>query len=137
MYRLLRTVPVPLTGEPERETQAVMIGGSIPKLLQIAGETKEALGKISAELPADVSVAEITAKIVELESAVSELDALNAERTRLVNVKGDKAGALSDYLVHVRLAVKAVCGPDSSEYDMIGGTRSSERKKPKKKEGEE
>ena len=113
-----------------------MIGGSIPKLLQIAGETKEALGKISADLPTDVSVAEITAKIADLESAVSELDALNAERTRLVNVKGDKAGALSDYLVHVRTSVKAVCGPDSSEYDMIGGTRSSERKKPKKKEGE-
>ena len=114
-----------------------MIGGSIPKLLQIAGETKEALGKISAELPADVSVAEITAKIDDLEGAISALDALNAERTRQVNVKGDKAGALSDYLVHVRTSVKAVCGPDSSEYEMVGGTRSSERKKPKKKEGEE
>ncbi|MCI5122260.1 MAG: hypothetical protein D3908_13950 [Candidatus Electrothrix sp. AUS4] len=69
-----------------------MIGGSIPKLLQIAGETKEALGKISADLPADVSVAEITAKIDDLEAAISALDALNAERTRQVNVKGDKAG---------------------------------------------
>ncbi|MCI5130525.1 MAG: hypothetical protein D3904_03150, partial [Candidatus Electrothrix sp. EH2] len=68
---------------------------------------------------------------------VSALDTLNAKRTRLVNVKGDKAGGLSDYLVHVRLAVKAVCGPDSSEYDMIGGTRSSERKKAKKKDKEE
>ena len=115
-----------------------MIGGSIPKLLQTAGETKEALGKISADLPADVSVAEMTAKIEDLEGAISELDALNAERTRLVNTKGDKAGTLSDYLVHVRTSVKAVCGPDSSEYEMVGGTRSSERKKPKKKkEGEE
>ena len=113
-----------------------MIGGSIPKLLQIAGEVKEALGKISADLPADVSVAEITARIDDLEGAISALDALNAERTRQVNVKGDKAGALSDYLVHVRTSVKAACGPDSSEYEMVGGTRSSERKKPKKKEGE-
>ena len=114
-----------------------MIGGSVPKLLQIAGETKEALGKINADLPADVSVAEITARIDDLEAAISALDALNAERTRQVNVKGDKAGALSDYLVHVRTSVKAVCGPDSSEYEMVGGTRASERKKPKKKEGEE
>ena len=38
------------------------------------------------------------------------------------------------FLVHVRLAVKAVCGPDSSEYEMVGGTRASERKK---KDGEE
>ena len=80
------------------------------------------------EILPDVSVAEITAKIDDLEAAISALDALNAERTRQVNVKGDKAGALSDYLVHVRTSVKAVCGPDSSEYDMIGGTRSSERK---------
>ncbi|MDU9048710.1 MAG: hypothetical protein Q3M30_07645 [Candidatus Electrothrix sp. Rat3] len=115
-----------------------MVGGSIPKLLQIAGETKQALEKISADLPADVTPTETAAKIAELETAIAELDAINAERTRKVNVKGDKAGALSDYLVHVRLSVKAVCGPDSSEYDMVGGTRSSERKKPKKKdEGEE
>lgn len=45
-----------------------MIGGSIPKLLQISGETKEALSKISAELLADVSVAEITTKIADLQS---------------------------------------------------------------------
>ncbi|WP_339137461.1 MAG: hypothetical protein WGN25_05340 [Candidatus Electrothrix sp. GW3-4] len=114
-----------------------MIGGSIAKLLQIAGETKEALGKISTELPADVTPAETAAKIAELETSISELDAINAERTRLVNVKGDKAGALSDYLVHVRISVKAACGPDSSEYDMIGGTRSSERKRPKMKKEEE
>ena len=115
-----------------------MVGGSIPKLLQRAGETKQALEKISADLPADVTPTETAAKIAELETAIAELDAINAERTRKVNVKGDKAGALSDYLVHVRLSVKAVCGPDSSEYDMVGGTRSSERKKPKRKdEGEE
>ena len=61
-----------------------------------------------------MSETEITAKIDELETAINALDALNAERTRLVNVKGEKAGALSDYLIHVRLSVKAACGPDSS-----------------------
>ncbi|MDU9048203.1 MAG: hypothetical protein Q3M30_05105 [Candidatus Electrothrix sp. Rat3] len=114
-----------------------MIGGSVPKLLQIAGEIKEALGKISTDLPADVTPTETAAKIAELETAIAELDAINAERTRKVNVKRDKAGALSDYLVHVRLSVKAACGPDSSEYEMVGGTRTSERKKPKKKDKEE
>lgn len=33
-------------------------------------------------------------------------------------------------------SVSAVCGPDSSEYEMIGGTRASDRKKRKKKSGE-
>ena len=65
MYRLLRTECLFRWQENlnSKHKEAVMIGGSIPKLLQIAGETKEALGKISADLPADVSVAEITAKI--------------------------------------------------------------------------
>jgi len=99
-----------------------MVGGSIPKLLQIAGETKQALEKISANLPDDVTTAEMDVKIADLETAINELDAINAERTRKVNVKGEKAKNLSDYLVHVRLAVKAVCGPDSSEYDMVGGS---------------
>lgn len=113
-----------------------MIGGSIPKLLQEAGEIKTALEKISATLPAGISAADMEAKITALETVVSELDAVNADRTRLVNSKAEQAGILSDFIVQVRLAVKAVCGPDSSEYEMIGGTRSSERKKPKRKSGD-
>ena len=113
-----------------------MIGGSIPKLLQEAGEIKKALEKISATLPAGISAAEMEAKITALESVISEIDSVNADRTRLINSKGDQAGTLSDFIVQVRLAVKAVCGPDSSEYEMVGGTRASDRKKPKKKSGE-
>jgi hypothetical protein len=112
-----------------------MIGGSIPKLLQEAGEIKKALEKISATLPAGISAADMAAKITALETVVSELDAVNADRTRLVNSKGEQAETLSDFIVQVRLAVKAVCGSDSSEYEMIGGTRASDRKKPKKKTG--
>lgn len=109
-----------------------MLTRSIPKLLQEAGEVRKALEKIGAGLPAEISAAEMETKIAELETAVSELDALNAERTRLVNVKGDKAEQLSDYIVRTRSAVKGIFGADSSEYDMVGGTRSSERKKPKR-----
>jgi hypothetical protein len=61
---------------------------------------------------------------------------VNADRTRLVNSKGEQTETLSDFIVQVRLAVKAVCGPDSSEYEMVSGTRASDRKKPKKKRGE-
>jgi hypothetical protein len=113
-----------------------MLTRSIPKLLQEAGEVRKALEKIGAGLPAEISAAEMETKIAELETAVSELDALNAERTRLVNVKGDKAEQLSDYIVRTRSAVKGIFGADSSEYDMVGGTRSSERKKPKRETGE-
>jgi len=107
-----------------------MIGGSIPKLLQEAGEIQKALEKISATLPDGISAAAMAAKIGSLETVVSEIDSVNADRTRLINSKGDQAETLSDFIVQVRLAVKAVCGPD-----MVGGTRSSDRKKPKKKSG--
>lgn len=76
-------------------------------------------------------------RINTLEAAVAALDALNAERTRLVNEKGEEAENLSDYIVQVRSVVKGLFGADSSEYDMVGGTRASERKKGKKKDGEE
>jgi hypothetical protein len=98
---------------------------------------KEALEAIGAGLPASISAADVETKIDALETAVSELDALNAEKTRLVNVKGEQAEALSDYIVRVRSVVKGIFGPDSSEYEMLGGTRASERKRPKRKDGEE
>jgi hypothetical protein len=114
-----------------------MLTRSVPKLLQEAGEVKEALEKIGAGLPDAISAVEMETRIADLEAKVSALDALNAERTRLVNEKGDKAEELSDYLVRVRAAVKGIFGDDSSEYEMVGGTRASERKKAKRKDKEE
>ncbi|MCI5148214.1 MAG: hypothetical protein D3916_02225 [Candidatus Electrothrix sp. MAN1_4] len=42
-----------------------------------------------------------------------------------------------DYIVSSRSLVKGVFGSDSSEYDMVGGTRASERKKGRRHEDEE
>jgi preprotein translocase subunit Sss1 len=43
--------------------------------------------------------------------------------------KADCAKRVSDYIVQVRSVIKGISGPDSSEYEMVGGTRMSERKK--------
>ena len=40
---------------------------------------------------------------------------------------------LADWNRRVLSAVEAQYGPDSSEYEMVGGTRKSERKRPTKK----
>ena len=40
---------------------------------------------------------------------------------------------LNEWNRRVLSAVEAQYGPDSSEYEMVGGTRKSERKKPSKK----
>ncbi len=42
---------------------------------------------------------------------------------------------MSDWNRRILSAVEAQYGPDSSEYEMCGGTRKSERKKPSKKPG--
>ena len=42
---------------------------------------------------------------------------------------------LNDWNRRVLSAVEAQFGPDSSEYEMVGGTRKSERKKPTKQSG--
>ena len=42
---------------------------------------------------------------------------------------------MADWDRRVLSAVEAQYGPNSSEYEMVGGTRKSERKKPSKKGG--
>jgi hypothetical protein len=106
---------------------------SVPKLLQEAGQIKEALEKIGSDLPGGVSAKEVSARIDALNGAVSKLDALNAEKKKLVNTKDQQCKTLSDFIVKARLAIKLAYGPDSSEYEMAGGTRASERKRPVRK----
>jgi hypothetical protein len=112
-----------------------MLTVSIPKLLQEAHAIKEALEQMGANVPAGISAAEMADRIAALENIISELDKVNANRTQLVNSKADGAERVSDYVVQVRSVIKGISGPDSSEYEMVGGTRKSERKKPKKKGG--
>ena len=116
-----------------------MLTGSIPKLLKEAGQVKEALEKIGPGLPESITVAEIETRIAAVEAKVSAIDAVNAEKTRLVNEKREEAESLSDFIVRARSGVLSVFGKDSSEYDMMGCTRLSERKKGKrhKEEGGE
>ena len=111
-----------------------MLTNSIPRLLQEANEVKQALAAIGEGLPPEISAAGMEARIAELETVIGDLDAVNADRTRLVNLKRDKAEAASDYIVQSRAVVKGIFGADSSEYDMVGGTRVSERSTPKAKD---
>lgn len=65
---------------------------------------------------------------------IADLDANNVDQTRLVDLKRDKAKVVSDYIVQSRSVVKGIYGADSYQYDMVGGTRTSERSKPKRSE---
>lgn len=65
-----------------------------------------------------------------------ELDSYNQNNAALdeqQNVVDTKEDAAGDWSKRVLAAVGAKYGTDSSEYEMVGGTRTSERKKPKAK----
>ena len=69
---------------------------------------------------------------------VAALDAsiedLRHQLTGLIDRRNDQALALNELVVRVRGAIKSNFGGDSPEYDQAGGTRSSERKKPTRRD---
>lgn len=67
-----------------------------------------------------------------------KLDAYNQALAALDDMLNDLESAESDLNEYNRRylsATEAHYGPDSSEYEMVGGTRTSERKRPKRKGG--
>ncbi|HEV7747693.1 MAG TPA: hypothetical protein VGO56_22025 [Pyrinomonadaceae bacterium] len=76
-----------------------------------------------------------TAKI---DSVAARLDAYNQKLAELDQDQNDlqaEEAELNDLNRRFLSAGEATYGPDSNEYEMLGGTRKSERKKPTKKSG--
>ena len=63
----------------------------------------------------------------------ADLDSLDAQLTDLRNRRDALFSAIWDKLKRVRAGVKGIYGDDSSQYEMFGGTRMSERKSPTRK----
>jgi len=60
----------------------------------------------------------------------TDIDSLDAQLTDLRNQRDALFATVWDKLKRVRAGVKGIYGDDSSQYEMIGGTRMSERKSP-------
>lgn len=72
----------------------------------------------------------------EVESFSASLDKYNdtlALLDRLQNEIEEREAALNEKNKRMLAATGALYGPNSSEYEAVGGTRSSERKRPSKK----
>jgi hypothetical protein len=78
--------------------------------------------------PADygASVTALTAKLDDYNGLLAAIDEAQ-------NELGTMESALRDKNARILSAVEARFGSDSNEYEMVGGTRRSERKKPSKK----
>ncbi len=71
-----------------------------------------------------------TTHITEAEAIIAQINSLETQLVNLRNQREEKLADLWDRLKRVRNGVKAFYGDDSSEYEMVGGTRTSERKSP-------
>ena len=68
-----------------------------------------------------------------LDETLDKIAQKELELTPLRNDRDALAEALNDICVRARAGIKGYFGTDSSEYEQVGGTRSSERKKPTRK----
>ena len=75
--------------------------------------------------------AEVTGYATDETSYNQDVAALDDKTNRL----DTRESGLKDLSLRITAAVKAQFGPDSSEYELVGGTRRSDRKKPVRKKG--
>lgn len=82
-----------------------------------------------------LSVADYEQDIVAFSTLLDEYNGALAALDDLQNRLGVDEDRLNDKNRRMLAATEANYGPDSSEYEMAGGTRKSERKKPGRKKG--
>jgi len=103
-------------------------------ILETARQRLAGLKEISAPsfgptLTAEAYEAEIDAFIEEQDRYNGDIAALDDRQ----NALAARENVLNDWNQRILAAARAHYGADSSEYELVGGIRRSERKKPKRK----
>ena len=81
----------------------------------------------------DVTFQNFKDKKDQFDAVLDKIAQKELELTPLRNQRDSLADDLKDICVRARAGIKGYFGTDSSEYEQVGGTRSSERKKPVRK----
>jgi uncharacterized alpha-E superfamily protein len=103
-------------------------------ILQQAQGVLAAWNQIDAKVAfGTLTNAALTADITQANLLASQMNTLEAQITNLRNQRDTLQTELWDKVKRVRNGVKANYGDDSSQYEMVGGTRLSERKSPVRK----
>ncbi len=76
----------------------------------------------------NLSLAELEATWERCEALKQEINSLESQLTDLRNQRDEAYGTGWSYITRMRAGIKGIYGDDSSEYEMAGGTRRSERK---------
>ncbi|MBI5388238.1 MAG: hypothetical protein HZA90_26535 [Verrucomicrobia bacterium] len=80
-----------------------------------------------------ITLEEFTAKRNALEQLDQDIAAKEIEMTGLVNTRKTLRDEVSGLTTRARSGIRGFFGPDSTQYEQAGGTRTSERKKPVRK----
>ena len=62
-----------------------------------------------------------------------QVESLRTQLTALTNELNEQTSEMASIVTRARSGFRATYGPDSSQYEQAGGTRSSERKRPSSK----
>ena len=76
----------------------------------------------------DVTLEQFQAQVVRFEPVLTAIAVKEEELTPLRNDRDALVDYFNDVIVRFRSGVRAYFGGDSTEYELAGGTRSSERK---------
>lgn len=107
-----------------------MTGNTFPfDTMEQARAVLEAWRNIDATLKiGDLELAALEAGVTQAEPFYSHIDSLESQLTDARNQRDDHLKSVWDMVKRVRTGVKAIYGDDSSQYEMVGGTRLSDRK---------
>jgi hypothetical protein len=102
-------------------------------LLDQADSIQDAWTRIDQNLIiGGITVASLSTSIKNLRQVESMLVGLENQLTNLRNERDDLQKLTWDQVKRFRFAIKGIYGDDSPQYELVGGTRLSDRKSPRR-----
>ena len=93
------------------------------------------LGSLQVEVVRPVQIDVAREKVAGLRNLGDETATLRLHLTAKVNETEALLAELKDFITRARSGVRSFFGPDSTQYEQVGGTRKSERGKKKANKG--
>ena len=93
----------------------------------------DAVGSLG-KLPRQLGARAMSNRVAAFDAAIWQASTASAARARAVSEKMRVRAELCIHMAQVRAAVRGLYGADSTQYADVGGTRTSARKRPKRKQ---
>ena len=105
----------------------------IENTLAEAEQIARVWGENTAFAMGDVTLAQLKTMIEELRTRSRATEDIRTQLTAAINEANGRAEALNGIVTRARSGFRAFFGPDSTQYEQVGGTRLSDRKRPARK----